>query len=425
MLDFFARKTVGAAVVFALFLAPCLLAEQDPVAPEVVSAEGQVREADPAPLLIDGAAFDYDIEDGLYATITSMQSFKKPDIKNERKFKLQNIDGFKKKIEVRAILQDKPAPLVVILLGLTSKSKDPLARLWQAQLSEAGNHVLVFDSIFRPSFNECSTHGVAGNLEVEAQVAAKVINAFMRHPEVEGRVTRVGLLGASYGGMLALNFAKLAGEGRIAIVPDKVLVFSPPVSMRSAAQLLDKYHDQDFQKQGIFDLLDMSGHKPVEKGRRIPFNATQMRGGIGYVFHSDLEAVIECSKDLYDYKLPKLGKDERGKNEPKDSRAFTRFIEQVVFSYWSKNGGVATVQELWNFGDLDRVLKACPNTVHCVLAQDDPLNDSTDLQLLKLNTPAEKLTVLPRGGHLGYVGCDWTMRQVLKMFEKPEPVKAP
>ena len=417
MPDFLTRKLCFAALLLSLTVHPFLFAEQDRTSTESIPTDGSPKGDETPAVAVEEVKFDYEIEDGLYATVTCMQSFKKPEIKNEKKFRLKNIDGFKKDIEVRALLQDKPAPLVVILLGLTSKSKDPLARLWQAQLFEAGNHALVFDSIFRPSFNECSSHGVAGNLEIEAMVAAKVIHAFMHHPDVEGKVTKFGLLGASYGGMLALNFAKLANEGKLTIIPNKVLVFSPPVSMHSAALLLDKYHDQDAQKQSIFDLLEMSGHKPVEKGKKIPFSESQMRGGIGYVFHADLESVIECSKDLYDYKLPKLGKDERRKNEPKDSRAFTRFIEQVVFPYWHKQGGVKTVQDLWAFGDLERVLNKCPYSVHCVIAEDDPLNDPTLLRYLKRDVPAEKLTVLPRGGHLGFVGCNWVKQKVLGMFD--------
>jgi predicted alpha/beta-fold hydrolase len=419
MPDCLPRKLCFFALLFSLLSPSLAFAEQENSSSTVIAATDGVLKGNetPAVATVEEVSFDYDIEDGLYATITCMQSFKKPEIKNEKKFRLKKIDGFKKDVEVRAILQDNPAPLVIILLGLTSKSKDPLARLWQNQLAEAGNHVLVFDSIFRPSFNECSSHGVAGNLEVEAQVAAKVITAFMNHPDVQGKITKIGLLGASYGGMLALNFSRLSKEGRIAMIPDKVLVFSPPVSMHSAAVLLDKYHDQDCQKQSIFDLLEMSGHKPVERGKKIPFSATQMRGGIGYVFHSDLEAVIECSKDLYDYKLPKLSKDERLKDEPKDSRAFTRFIEQVVYPYWQKRGGVKTLEDLWAFGELERLLNACPANVHCVVAEDDPLNDPTLLKYLKRDVPAEKLTVLPYGGHLGYVGCNWTKQKVLRMFE--------
>jgi hypothetical protein len=309
-----------------------------PPAPPVVPANIVTK----TPATGQFADFDYTIDNGLYATVTAMQAFKKPDIKGERKFKLKNIDGFKKDIEVRALLQDKPAPLVVIFLGLATKSKDPLARLWQAQLWEAGNSVLVFDSVFRKSFNECSCHGVAGNVDAEARIAAKVIHEFIHHPEVEGKTTKLGLLGASYGGILALNYARLAKENVIRLQPDRVLVFSPPINMRTSAIRLDKFYDEDCRKCSFFDLLEMSGHKPVAEGKKIPFSDSQMRAGIGYVFHDDLDDAIGSSRDLYKYELPK--------KDGKNVRCFSRFIEEVVFPYWKDHSGVRTIEELWEFG---------------------------------------------------------------------------
>lgn len=378
---------------------------------EVETPAALITSAAPDPRL---AGFDYEIDDGLYATITSMTAFKKPDVKDEKKFKLR-IDGFKKDIEVRAILQDEPAPLVVIFLGLTSKSKDPLARLWQSQLQEAGYNVLCFDSVFRTSFNAKSCHGVAGNIDVEARVAAKVIHAFMKHPEVSGKVTKLGLLGASYGGILALNFAKLANEKKIFVVPERVLVFSPPVSMRISAVLLDKYYDEDRQKHGFLDLYRMKDHQPVEEGKPVPFSASLMRAGIGYVFRGDLEDAVNCSEDIYNYKLPDPPKDDKKKN--KASREFVRFIEEVVYPYWNKQGVVRSIDDLWDCGDLCKLLQSCPDNVHAVITDDDPLNDETLVRYCQRDVPPNKLTVLPRGGHLGFVSCQWAKARVLQMFK--------
>ena len=360
------------------------------------------------------AGFDYTIEDGLYATVTSMTCFKKPDVKDEKKIKLRDVLGFKKDMEVRAVLQDGPAPLAVIFLGLASKSKDPLARLWQPQLPEAGAHVLVFDSVFRPSFNQRSCHGVAGNVEMEAYLASNIIEAFLRHPDVHGKVTKVGLVGASYGGILALNFAKLAKAGKISLTPDRVLVFSPPVSMRVSATLLDKFYDEDRAKHGIVDLLKLKLHEPGPN-KPNPFSPSLLRAGIGYVFRGDLEDAITCSKDLYDYKLPDAPKD--GKGNEKDRRAFTRFIEQVVFPYWSKHGGVGSVEDLWEYGDLCKLALACSDNIHIVLTADDPLNDPTLVKYIRRELPGSKLTMLPRGGHLGFVGCRWSKDRIQQLFK--------
>jgi predicted alpha/beta-fold hydrolase len=356
-------------------------------------------------------AYDYLIADGLYATVTAMQSFKAPDVPQEKELTLKNIYNFKKDIKVRAVIQDQPAPLAVILLGLTSKSKGPLARLWEAQLRDAGCHVLVFDSIFRPALNERSAHGVTGNLEAEACVVANVIRAFLEHPQVADKVTQLGLLGASYGGSLALSYAKLAKSGRIKLAPKRVLVFSPPLGMRTASEILDHFYDEYRQNFSFFSLLKLRNLEPVPAGQPIPFTASLMRAGIGYTFHSDLEDAISNSKDVYHYQLPSEG----DKND-KNHRLFTRFIEEVVYPYWKQHGGAQTLEDLWAYGSLDKLLAASPDYVKVILAADDPLNDPVLLEYVRRDAPPEKLTVLPRGGHLGFVGCQWAKARVMGLF---------
>ncbi|MBI3829409.1 MAG: alpha/beta fold hydrolase [Planctomycetes bacterium] len=364
--------------------------------------------------------FDYPVADGLYATITSMESFEKPKLTGEKTFKLKGVPGFKQDLPVRALLQDKPAPLAVILLGLGTRSKDPLARLWQQQAFDAGCHVLAFDSVFRRSFNERSQHGVPGNLEAEARAAAEVIDAFTRHPEVQGKVTRVGLLGASYGGMLALNIAKFSRDGRIPVKIERVKVFSPPVSMRTATGLLDRYFDEDRSRFALLELGKLKGHKPVPAGQPAPFDPALMRAGIAYVFREDLEEAIACASEVYERKLEPLGAEvgDRGKwTDPLGGRVFSRYYEEIVFPYWREKGHLKSLDELNAKGDLRALLPSLPEGVQIVLAADDPLNDPKELNSLKQDARAGPVILLPRGGHLGYVGSAWAKSQVQSLFK--------
>jgi hypothetical protein len=199
----------------------------------------------------------------------------------------------------------------------------------------------------------------------------------------------------------------MAAEGKIAIKPDRVLAFSPPVNMQSAAALLDKYHDEDTEQTGVFDLLKMKMHEPAP-GKPNPFSPSQLRAGIGYVFHEDLKDAIDCAKDVYKFRLP---------DSSDKQRIFTRFVEQCVYPYWCTEGKVKSIDEVWAFGDLNRQLKSAPESVHVVLACDDPLNDPAQLKQLQQDAPAGRLTVLPRGGHLGYVGCGWAKERVTQYFK--------
>ncbi|MCW8129214.1 MAG: hypothetical protein KIS92_02410 [Planctomycetota bacterium] len=395
-----ARAALAAAVLLALF-------------PSLHSLRAAERV--PAP-----AGFEYPVADGLFATVTAMDSFEAPKIKGEKVIKLKDLPGFKMSVSVRALLQDKPAPLAVILLGLATQSKDPLARLWQQQAYEAGFHVLAFDSVFRRSFNERSRHGLPGYLEAEALAVAQVVEAFAAHPDVQGRVTKVGLLGASYGGMLALNVMRLAQDGKTKLKPERARIFSSPVSMRTAAALLDRYFDEDRSQFALLQLARLKGQKPTPEGAPVPFEASLMRAGIAYVFREDLEEAILCASEVYDCRMEpqSVGMGPAGKfTDPLGGRVFSRYYEELVVPYWTKQGALKSPADLAAMGDLRQLLPKMPEGVRAFLAVDDPLNDPKELDELKSAAKPGQLLLLPRGGHLGYVGTAWAKAQVQDLFK--------
>ena len=111
--------------------------------------------------------------------------------------------------------QNQSAPLVVILLGLDGKAKSPLGRLWLSWFAEAGCHALTFDSTFTPAFIDISHHGVTGNLDKEASRIVDIINAFISLPEMRDKVTKIGVVGMSYGSLEALVLGQMGHEGRL------------------------------------------------------------------------------------------------------------------------------------------------------------------------------------------------------------------
>ena len=124
------RTNYAFAAVAALCFCLASAAEDVPEVKQAIAPAQQTATLTPVstvPAAARELPFDYMIDDGLYATLTAMTSFKVPEIKEERMYKLAVL-GFKKEMQVRAMMHEQPAPLVVILLGLASKSKDPLAR---------------------------------------------------------------------------------------------------------------------------------------------------------------------------------------------------------------------------------------------------------------------------------------------------------
>jgi predicted alpha/beta-fold hydrolase len=370
-----------------------------------------------APIAAAPANYDYGISDGLYATVTA-NSFDTPKVDNETKVKLRP-EGFKKDIEAKVIWQAGRKPLAVLLLGLASRSKDKMAQLWKCHLREAGFHVMTFDSPFLPVFSERSRHGVAGNVAEESQLVANLVAAFLSKSDVRERVTSIGVVGISYGGTLALNISKMAQEGRCPFKVDRVLAFSPPVRMRTAAQHLDLF----FQDRWNYTLSELSddllGHKPVAEGQPVPFPAAEMRAGIAAAFRMDLEDIVEFSDRFY-----KLGilPQERSSGDAyrKDvagTWSFERFVGEMSFAYWKQQGKVDSPERLWDAGDLTKLLQNCPSNTHVVIAVDDPLSDPSELSVLRSMLSSDRLTVLPRGGHMGYNATQWVKNRVARLFE--------
>ncbi len=402
-----------------------------------VCGEGRTRQAEPV-ISTDAhisslPPFEFDIEDGLYATLTAFSNIEQIQegkfkdgngLRKDSEVKLKNIEGFKKDFKVLATWQSqkREAPLAVLLLGLATRADSALARFWKTQMYEAGCHVVTFDSPFLPTFSERSRHGVAGNVQEEALLVARVIEAFMKHKSAKGRISKVGLIGGSYGGVLALHVAQIVEKRQIELPLEATMVFSPPVNMETAAKLLDKYHREDRWRYTLMELgSEMLGHKRVSPGEPIPFSKSEMRAGIAAAFRMDLEYVVEKNDRIYKMGLlPSLDEDEFDDQYRKDvaeTWTFEKFVEVMSYSYWSKKGKASSPEELWAAGRLDEIFQDCPQNVQVIMTRDDPLNDPDELMALESSAPRGVLTVLPRGGHLGYLNTEWAKAKLHSLFK--------
>ncbi|MCW8129215.1 MAG: alpha/beta fold hydrolase [Planctomycetota bacterium] len=418
----FRRSPLLAAAFFALALVFCARSSASDESKGELSSVSYEKNKLGNTVKIDDELppYDYQIGNGLYATITALNALEDPKDFDDGKLKVSKIPGFKKDIEVRAAFHREPAPLVAVLLGLGSRSRSLMARVYMSYLYNAGYHVITFDSPFLPAFSDRSRHGVAGNLEAEATLCANIVEAAARSSQAKGLVTKVGLVGASYGGTLALNIAKLSKEHKVQLRVASVLAISPPVNMRTAAARLDKWWAEDRWNYKLSDLYsDLAGHKPVAPGEPIPFSDEEMRAGLAAVFRLDLKEVVNHNDSFYKLGLlPKeSANDDQYRRDWAETWTFTKFIEQMTYPYWHKNGNVHSIDQLWDAGDLRQILPQCADNVHVVIAADDPLNDPSELTQLQSATPAGVLKVLPNGGHMGFLGTRWAKARIQKIFE--------
>lgn len=370
----------------------------------------------------DEPEFDFAYSDGLYATVTLPVRLDKPDI-DDQSIKL-SIPAFQKEMKVRVLWQTegenriKRAPLAIPLPGIAGRNKDELARMWQSLLFKTGCHVMTADSSFSHEFNESSGLGVAGNVVAEAEAVVKVIEAFLNTPEARDKVSEVRLLGASYGGNVALYLAKLSKEGKLRFPLGVVVALSPPVSVRDTARILDNFYSQDFASYNYnpAKLIKLRNEPVVSPAARVPFQPRLMRAGIGYVFHSELQRIVKQNDRMY--RLGLLEKYERTGDKRGEARnwTFTQFIEEMSYPYWRKRDAVQSVDAFWAMGALENLLPVAGDNVFVYVSQDDPLDDPAQVAALQARFHSPLFNVLPGGGHLGFAQSPWMRKIVSNKF---------
>jgi predicted alpha/beta-fold hydrolase len=411
---------------------------------------------------------------GLLSTI-NYGEFPERKVEGDREVKLKllpALTGFKEEMEVRTYWQPGKAPLAVTLLGFTQACNDHNARAYQADLFNAGNHVLSFDSMLRNNMNRATGHGAVGNIVLEGQMCAQIIDSVMRMKDpatgapFRDRISSVRLVGFSYGGNLMLQAMR---DPRVKDWPvDRALVVSTPVDFLRTSQLFDLYDLADgthFSKMSLAKLL--KGYTPkddVISARE----QSLMRAGLGYSFHGDISLIFEdnlkrympdlkdqlkafsdqpevfehreqeltrikerTTKLLADLEARKGGMDEKEYKELRRDleeeltarRQFASTRLDDVARWTFKYGRFLLVRPYWDvkadhsdFGRLSELLNGAPNYVQVVIAEDDPLNVTEDLQAFKATMKAPQLLMIPYGGHLGMSGTKWFQAMMAKYF---------
>ena len=372
---------------------------------------------------VSGNVYDFKYTNGLYATIVGFLSIPKVEVKGQESYKLK-IDSFRKEMPVKAVIQRGKAPLVVVLLGIDGRADGNLGRLWPSYFAAAGYHVLTFDSTFLPSFIETSGHGVTGNLKAESERVKEIIAAFLQLPELKDKVSKLGLVGMSYGALEALLLGEEAQKGALPFKVDAIQAYSPPIQLQWTGELIDRWYDEDRWQYTLVELAGkLSGHTPVPPNEPVPFSDSVMRAGIAAAFRLGLKEVIARNDRLYKLNLLPSGNefdDEYVRREYAATWGYERFIDEAVFPYWRKRLNLTSVSDLTWPIDVRNLLPKQPPGAEVILAEDDPFNSPESLAELKKQAHKGSLTVLPRGGHLGYAACAWTKAKLLRLFA-PSP----
>jgi hypothetical protein len=215
--------------------------------------------------------------------------------------------------------------------------------------------------------------------------------------------------------------ARMAADKKLSFELSGALAFSPPIKLKTAARILDTFYTKDRWKYTMIDMGKVFlSHEPVKAGQAIPFEPQFMRAGIGYLVREEFTEIVEKS-DRY-FRLRQIP-DEDGDepvNRTSEARAwgFTRFVERMAFPFWKKQGSIQSVEQIWDGGDMTRVMATLPPYAHAIICENDPLNDPADLEQLKKAVNPKHLTIMKIGGHLGYLGSGWDYDHLMRIFHK-------
>jgi pimeloyl-ACP methyl ester carboxylesterase len=247
-------------------------------------------------------------------------------------------------------------------------------------------------------------------------------------PEAKKAVTKVGVIGMSFGATQALLLAAKSKAGKLPFELSGCLALSPPLKLKTAAQVVDRFFAEDRWDTTMIQLAEkFCPHVPVAEGQPIPFKPTELRAAIGFAFRDGLTQVVERNDRAYKLKI--LPSEESGEHRGTwaEATGFVKFIEEFTFPYWQKKGVVKTPQDLWDMADLSKILPRLPDYADAVVAANDPFNTAEDLADVKAADVNKRLIVVPNGGHLGLLYADWTLVKCLRMFKerRPEQVLQP
>jgi predicted alpha/beta-fold hydrolase len=360
---------------------------------------------------------------GLWETITG--GLRKSDRSKVKELKLQ-LAGTKDGLTVTYYAQSKLRPLVVILNGTMSKAQNLYADELERIFIRAGYHVMTFDSFFSKRFLLQTQLAAPGNLKAEAELSGKIIAAFLKQSDLREKVTDIAVVGMSYGGGVALQMALLDKAHELPFTLARIQAYSVPTSFKTAMHLLDEYEAQPYSYDTILPIVMKAYHS----NEALPDDTTpeMLEKCIGRSFRLDLPETVEAVDRLYINRIKKartyvlntnyLG-DPNAENMDREAEAqsvsFKELFEYWLMPYWQATSSISG-SDLMDFGELSKIVPQLDDKVQIIIARNDPLNAPGSVDALEKIQTRAKLTVLPSGGHLGFLYTDAASDIALRIF---------
>ncbi len=373
----------------------------------------------PAPPEATLPPYEFPYTDGLYASASGYIGVKNVCFPCQKTYALKVCricDAF----PVKAAIQDGPAPLVVFLSGVGGRPEDDFNKLWPSWYFAAGYHVLSFESTFLQDFNMRTHLGVNGNIFVETEYVRDIIDAFLHQSPVSGRVTKIGVVGMSYGGVEALILGTMAAEKKLPFEIAAIQAYSPPLRIEQSARIIDGWYAETAGKYTLLELIKLQKIVPDRSNPNSPIPEDELKAAVSTSFRYALPSLVAYTdKEYCLQKLPKGDEftDRYVREEYASKWSFIHYAYGMSYPYWQNKLSLPSLEPLIHAADLPALVAKQPEFSEVILAEDDPLDSPGEMKDFKAQMSGKRVTFLTRGGHLGYVAEPWTKAKLLTLFD--------
>jgi hypothetical protein len=358
---------------------------------------------------------------------------------------------FDRRLRVWFSVQDKPAPLAIVIAGTGSDGNAAKLKVLRGALYGAGYHVLTMPSPTFPGFIvAASSTGVAGDLMQDAHDLYAAMQQIIGHLPPRVRITDIDVLGYSLGGANAAIVKSIdAQEGKLKI--HRALMINPPVSLFASVGRLDKLFAQSIGSGDagverlyrrlyaeIANLYVASGRVQVDENFMMEAAAAVLKSdaefsaAIALSFRLDLENMIFAG-DLYagtgvvtdPNHPPRVGDSLAQTERLLRAMPFSEYFSRVFAPYYLQHRPGATGASLIADNSLDIIgaaLRADPD-YYVLTNSNDVILDNRELAWLE-DTLGPRIVVYDHGGHLGNLGDRAQVADMLEMLGGRWPATA-
>ena len=337
-------------------------------------------------------------------------------------------------------IQPKPATLVAILPGLGSFYSSSMSTALAQAVYNAGYSVFVISNAMNWEFMQSAattlTPGYTPRDAEDVYYALYKITSHIQNKHKK-RVTENALIGYSLGALHTLFIAKLDSKYNL-VNFNRFLAINPPVNLMYGLRKLDDFFSvsESWSKEKRKQKRIKAGtmykqivRKKVSLNSKLPFNTTEAKFLIGFVFHSSLVETIFSIHQREDLGVLKTSYNWFCRSrlyKEIDTFTYYMYIKQFVLPYYSKEfGRKVSIRELNEKASLTAITDTLKTNkkIRVVHNMDDFLITKADREWLE-RTLGDRILLFDKGGHLGNLHREDVLNWIVDgVAPPPLPVK--